>query len=133
MVDFVPAAKTTDLKPGQMKQVMLGNKPVLLANVGGTFYAISDRCGHQKASLSKGKLEGEIVECPLHFARFNVRTGKMVSGPDFNRLVIPGMDKLGTEAMQAMQRTFELISSVPTEDVSAYEVRVDKDTVLVKL
>jgi naphthalene 1,2-dioxygenase system ferredoxin subunit len=31
--------------------------------------------------LTKGRLEGYVVECPLHFARFDVRTGKLLSGP----------------------------------------------------
>jgi len=48
--------------------------------VAGTFYALSD-VGHQRAPLSRGKLEGHVVECPLHFARFDVRTGKLLRGP----------------------------------------------------
>jgi nitrite reductase/ring-hydroxylating ferredoxin subunit len=31
--------------------------------------------------LSRGKLDGHIVECPLHFAQFDVRTGKLIDGP----------------------------------------------------
>jgi len=44
-------------------------------------YALSDVCGHQRASLSKGRLEGYVLECPLHFARYDVRTGALLSGP----------------------------------------------------
>ena len=54
---------------------------VLLANVAGIFYALSDVCGHQRAPLSRGRLVGHEVECPLHFARFDVCTGKLLSGP----------------------------------------------------
>jgi 3-phenylpropionate/trans-cinnamate dioxygenase ferredoxin subunit len=54
---------------------------VLVANVEGTFHAISDICGHRNAPLSRGRLDGAIVECPLHFAQFDVRTGKFVDGP----------------------------------------------------
>src|SRR3989454_3445630 len=39
-------------------------------------------CGHRQAPLSKGTLEGHVIECPLHFATFDVRTGKLLSGPD---------------------------------------------------
>src|SRR3989454_10157922 len=38
-------------------------------------------CGHRQAPLSKGTLEGHVIECPLHFATFDVRTGKLLSGP----------------------------------------------------
>ena len=54
---------------------------MLLANVEGTFYALSDVCGHLRAPLSRGRLDGYSVECPLHFARFDVRTGALIDGP----------------------------------------------------
>ena len=71
MADFVPVAKTAELQPGQMKRAMVNRQRVLLAHVEGAFFAIKDECGHQKAPLSKGKLEAEVAECPLHFACFN--------------------------------------------------------------
>lgn len=133
MADFVPVAKASDLKPGEMKRVMADNQRVLLANADGTFYAIKDECGHQKAALSKGKLEGSTVECPLHFACFDVRSGKLLSGPDFGRLHLPGMEQLGPEFMAAIQRTGEIIGDVESEDVPAYDVQIEGDTVLVRL
>jgi 3-phenylpropionate/trans-cinnamate dioxygenase ferredoxin subunit len=41
-----------------------------------TVYAIDDTCTHQRASLSEGWLEGCAVECPLHAACFDLRTGE---------------------------------------------------------
>src|SRR5207248_4356859 len=41
----------------------------------------SDLCGHDWAPLSRGKLEGHVVVCPRHFARYDVRTGQLLSGP----------------------------------------------------
>ena len=79
--EFVPVAKTTDLLPGQMKWVAVNGERRVLANVEGTFYAISDICGHRNAPLSRGKLDGYLIECPLHFAQFDVRTGELVNGP----------------------------------------------------
>jgi nitrite reductase/ring-hydroxylating ferredoxin subunit len=81
MAAFVPVSKVADLPPGHMKWVAVDRERVLLVNVGGTFYALSDMCGHQRAPLSRGRLEGHVVECPLHFARFDVRTGELLSGP----------------------------------------------------
>src|SRR5207249_3141662 len=54
---------------------------IFVANVDGAFYALQDACGHRQAPLSKGTLEGHVIECPLHFATFDVRTGKLLSGP----------------------------------------------------
>jgi nitrite reductase/ring-hydroxylating ferredoxin subunit len=79
--EFVAVAKTTDIPPGAMKCVAIDRERVLLANVGGIFYAIGDMCGHRRAPLSAGALDGYLVECPLHYAIFDVRTGKFVVGP----------------------------------------------------
>lgn len=81
MTGFVPVSMVSDLAPGHMKWVAVDRERVLLVNVDGTFYALSDLCGHQRAPLSRGKLEGHVVECPLHFARFDVRTGTLLRGP----------------------------------------------------
>ncbi len=78
---FIAVGKTLDLAPGRMKWVAVDRERVLLVNVAGVFYALSDACGHQRAPLSRGRLEGCVVECPLHFARFDVRTGRLLSGP----------------------------------------------------
>lgn len=46
----------------------------------GTVHAINDICTHEFAILSEGFVEGECIECPLHSALFNIRTGKCL-GP----------------------------------------------------
>jgi len=81
MEDFVPVKKVSELPPGKMTWVSVKGERVLLANVEGAFYALEDVCGHQRVALSKGLLEGCEVECPLHFARFDVRTGALINGP----------------------------------------------------
>lgn len=78
---FVAVAAVDDIPPGTMKCIAIERERVLLANVGGDFYAIGDLCGHRNAPLSHGRLDGHIVECPLHFAQFDVRTGKLLDGP----------------------------------------------------
>jgi len=78
---FVPVARASELPRGVMTWVALDRERVLIANVDGCFYALQDSCGHRQAPLSKGTLEGHVIECPLHFARFDVRTGKLLSGP----------------------------------------------------
>jgi nitrite reductase/ring-hydroxylating ferredoxin subunit len=78
---FVPVADTDELSPGQMKWVAVDGERRVLANVDGAFYALSDVCGHRNAPLSRGKLQGYLIECPLHFAQFDVRTGALVNGP----------------------------------------------------
>ena len=73
--------KATELSPGEMKWAVVDRERILVANVDGAFYALQDACGHRHAPLSKGTLNGHVIECPLHFATFDVRTGKLLSGP----------------------------------------------------
>jgi 3-phenylpropionate/trans-cinnamate dioxygenase ferredoxin component len=79
--EFVPVAKAAELAPGQMKWVAVEGNRLVLANVEGSFFALRDVCGHRNAPLSRGKLQGCLIECPLHFAQFDVRTGELVEGP----------------------------------------------------
>jgi nitrite reductase/ring-hydroxylating ferredoxin subunit len=78
---FVPVAKVSDVPPASMIRIAVEGDRRLLAHVDGKFYAMSDVCGHRNAPLSRGRLDGHIIECPLHFAQFDVRTGKLVDGP----------------------------------------------------
>ena len=75
---FVRVAAASDLSPGQMKEVAAGGKKLLLANIEGAYFAIAKKCPHLGGNLCKGRLEGSAVRCPLHGARFDVRTGKAV-------------------------------------------------------
>lgn len=78
---FVAVARVDDLAPGEMKFVAIERERIVLANVEGAFYALRDVCGHRNAPLSRGKLDGCLIECPLHFAVFDIRTGRLVDGP----------------------------------------------------
>ena len=78
---FVAVALVSDLAPGEMKFAAVEGDRIVLANVEGSFYALRDVCGHRNAPLSRGRLEGCLIECPLHFAQFDIRNGKFVDGP----------------------------------------------------
>jgi len=78
---FVKVASVSDVPEGKMKQVDLNGKPVMLANVHGTIYAIGGLCTHQQGILANGTLNGEVVTCPRHGSQFYVTTGKNIVGP----------------------------------------------------
>ncbi len=52
--ELVEVAKVSELPAGCMKHVEAGGKEILVANVNGKYYAVSDRCGHQSSGLSMG-------------------------------------------------------------------------------
>jgi nitrite reductase/ring-hydroxylating ferredoxin subunit len=76
------AAKLSEIPAGEIKEVQLRGQAIALANVGGTFYAISNTCLHRGGPLGEGQLEGKVVTCPWHGWQFDVTTGKAVQNPN---------------------------------------------------
>ena len=54
---------------------------IAIYNIDGTFYATEAYCTHAMADLGDGILEGDVIECTLHFGAFHVPTGKVVQPP----------------------------------------------------
>jgi nitrite reductase/ring-hydroxylating ferredoxin subunit len=53
---FVEVAREGDIADGAMKEVAAEGQKILLARVGGRFYAALGQCPHMGASLAGGKL-----------------------------------------------------------------------------
>ncbi|MCV9994831.1 bifunctional 3-phenylpropionate/cinnamic acid dioxygenase ferredoxin subunit [Paeniglutamicibacter sp. ZC-3] len=47
----------------------------------GNFYALDDTCTHETASLADGWIEGTEVECPVHSAKFCLKSGTALCMP----------------------------------------------------
>jgi 3-phenylpropionate/trans-cinnamate dioxygenase ferredoxin subunit len=71
----------SDIESGQMRIHHLHGVAIVIANVEGAFYAISDACPHDGGSLSQGALDGRTVICPTDGSRFDLASGSVVSGP----------------------------------------------------
>jgi 3-phenylpropionate/trans-cinnamate dioxygenase ferredoxin subunit len=80
---FVRAAKTCEIPNGGMAGVTVQGEEVLIARVGGQYYAIHNKCSHQGGALDEGELLSDrcAVMCPLHDACFDLRTGEPIAGP----------------------------------------------------
>lgn len=55
--------------------------PIAVFKVANEFFATDDTCTHDEFSLAEGYLDGDVVECPLHLAKFCLRTGKVLAPP----------------------------------------------------
>jgi nitrite reductase/ring-hydroxylating ferredoxin subunit len=55
---------------------------VLLIPRGEQLYAIAHRCAHMACPLEMGQLDGDVITCPCHDWRFDVRTGAFVNAPE---------------------------------------------------
>ncbi|WP_274563496.1 bifunctional 3-phenylpropionate/cinnamic acid dioxygenase ferredoxin subunit [Streptomyces spiramyceticus] len=72
---MIPVCHLDDLPEGESVRVPT-EPPIAVFRTEEALYAIDDTCSHQDASLSEGWLEGCLVECPLHAAMFDLRTGQ---------------------------------------------------------
>ena len=81
MADFQKVAQVDEIAPGESKLCTVGGQKIVVANIDGEFCAYFDECTHDGGPLSEGELEGDVVTCPWHFSKFNVRTGEIVESP----------------------------------------------------
>ena len=124
----IEVARKTDIPEGTMKRVTAFNEHILLSNVGGTIYATQNDCGHQRASLARGTLQGSIVTCPLHHAKFDVTTGRNVAGVQM--IMSPEMmQKLPPDVVAMFQKTGEIMSDIDIRPLRTYNVEMKGDSI----
>jgi 3-phenylpropionate/trans-cinnamate dioxygenase ferredoxin subunit len=78
---FVTVARVDEIPRGGVKVVRVEDQAIALFHLDDGYYAIEDVCTHDGGPLARGRLEGDIVECPRHGARFNVKTGAVLAFP----------------------------------------------------
>ena len=83
MSDWVTVAREGELAPGQWRRVDADGAQIVVFNVAGSYYAIEDVCTHDGGQLTGGHVEGDVIVCPRHGARFCVRTGEALSAPAY--------------------------------------------------
>jgi 3-phenylpropionate/trans-cinnamate dioxygenase ferredoxin subunit len=81
MNDFVRVCSVSDVPEGGKTVLEVGDRLVGLFHVDGKFYAIDDLCTHDGGPLAEGPLDGYTIICPRHGARFDIRTGRVLSMP----------------------------------------------------
>ena len=81
MGEFVSVGKASETPEGTISVYQVGDVRIALCNVDGRFYAIDDLCTHDGGPLDQGELQGQLVECPRHGAKFDVTDGRAVVLP----------------------------------------------------
>ncbi|HET6348236.1 MAG TPA: non-heme iron oxygenase ferredoxin subunit [Candidatus Krumholzibacteria bacterium] len=79
----VKVCQASEIAVGAMKAVAPNDVPILIANVGGRYLAVSDVCSHARSRLSDGYLDENecTVECPVHNAVFSLESGEALEYP----------------------------------------------------
>ncbi len=78
MNQFVRAIYDDELHEGKPRAVTLHGWSILLARMDGAVYALVNTCTHGNALLSEGRLRRGTINCPLHGARFDIKTGECI-------------------------------------------------------
>ena len=80
---WVAAGPLSDLAHGGRAVYEVDFRYIAVYRVGDKYHAIEDACTHDGESLDGGELDGDIVICPRHGARFCLRTGAALSPPAY--------------------------------------------------
>jgi 3-phenylpropionate/trans-cinnamate dioxygenase ferredoxin component len=116
MGDYVKAGKISEFSDGTKKKVTIQDREILLARVGGSYYAINNRCPHLGGDLSAGKLEGNVITCPRHGSQFDVTNGWYVRF----------LNGSGLASVAGM-----LVKSL--KPVKVYKVKVENDDIMIEI
>jgi 3-phenylpropionate/trans-cinnamate dioxygenase ferredoxin subunit len=74
---WLEACHCHELPPGSRKLVKLNGIEIALFNIGGSVYAIKNRCPHRSGPLIRGFTdEAGGVKCPMHGWRFDLKDGR---------------------------------------------------------
>ena len=79
--NWTRVAAVADVAEGKCLGVKAGRRDIAIFHMDGAFYALDNICTHEYALLSEGWMEKGCIECPLHAAQFDIKTGKALSAP----------------------------------------------------
>lgn len=97
--------RASDIKRGQMKAFTVEGQKIVVYNLVDGFFATQATCTHVFAPLARGKIiEGRMVQCPFHRARFDIRTGKVVDWASFP----PGIQVLNVVRSEKALKTYKV-------------------------
>jgi 3-phenylpropionate/trans-cinnamate dioxygenase ferredoxin component len=98
---FFAVAGVDEVPSGDRLFLEIGSEPVVVFNIAGHYFAIGDICTHDGGPLGDGDLDGYQVICPRHGARFDIRSGKVLSlpavedAPSYPVRVVDGQIEIG--------------------------------------
>ena len=75
------AIQLSEMQDRKPIKVTINGEDLCLTRIGDEVFAINDTCTHSDASLSEGDVTDYKIECWLHGAEFDLRTGIAVTLP----------------------------------------------------
>jgi 3-phenylpropionate/trans-cinnamate dioxygenase ferredoxin subunit len=87
--DYFPVAACDDLPIGSCRAFDVNGVKIVVAHLTDGYHAVENRCSHAGSPLLTGKIyRGNQIACPIHGARFDLKTGAAKSPPAFSSLKV---------------------------------------------
>jgi 3-phenylpropionate/trans-cinnamate dioxygenase ferredoxin subunit len=98
-VKAYPVAHTSEFGPGKRRTIVAAGREILIINVGGTYYAVRNRCSHQGGPIGEGPVtravfaclesgwdpqvgaDQRVLRCPWHGMEYDLSTGAAIGNP----------------------------------------------------
>ena len=77
----VVVGKTSEVQDGKLMHITAGGKEIVVTKLDGNYYAMDNVCSHAGANLHEGELNNSELTCPWHGARWDIKTGNLISFP----------------------------------------------------
>ncbi len=122
-------ASTADIAVGGIKAFDVDGREILVGNLDGTFHAVERRCGHMNAPCEMGTLRGYILTCPMHFAQFDIRTGKLLKKP-FMKSEPEGLPE---KFRNFFEHKEEIAEKITTYDLKTFPVQIEGVNIVIDL
>ena len=78
--------KTSEVSEGELREFVVKEVEILVVKYAGQIYCLQARCTHAGAPLVEGELNADVLQCPWHGSRFNIKNGLVIRGPAVNQL-----------------------------------------------
>ncbi len=79
--DYVDLVAAAEIAPGSLRPFEVAGHKLLVCRAGDEYFAIENKCSHTGALLTRGRIRGDCIVCPVHGARFQLRDGKHLTPP----------------------------------------------------
>lgn len=85
MAEWTRVAHIAEVLPGERMTAWVDDLPILIVNIDGDYFAVEDKCTHEDFELSAGPIDADTatIECVLHGARFDLKTGEALCAPAY--------------------------------------------------
>jgi len=80
-LEYVTVASVDELGDGERLILDIDGEAIAVFNIAGLYYAIADVCSHDDGPVAEGELNEYEIICPRHGAKFDIRSGRVLTLP----------------------------------------------------